>query len=80
MGLGSSAAQRSDNPATRSDARRTVPEQDHFDAHGRDGIERVQRLLLDASADPDRSTIEWHGEGRMTALFDVLTTRYAVGD
>ena len=28
------------------------------------------RLLLDAGADPDSQTVEWGGEGRMSALFD----------
>jgi hypothetical protein len=30
------------------------------------------RLLLDAGADPDSHTIEWGGEGRMSALFDAV--------
>ena len=30
------------------------------------------RLLLDAGADPDSHTVEWGGEGRMSALFDAV--------
>lgn len=30
------------------------------------------RLLLDAGADPDSNTIEWDGQGRMSALFDAV--------
>jgi ankyrin repeat protein len=30
------------------------------------------RLLLDAGADPNSHTIEWDGEGEMTALFDAI--------
>ncbi|MGH3751917.1 MAG: ankyrin repeat domain-containing protein [Pseudonocardiaceae bacterium] len=30
------------------------------------------RLLLDAGADPDSHTIEWGGEGQMSALFDAV--------
>jgi len=33
------------------------------------------RMLLDAGADPDSHTIEWGGEGRMTALFDAVERR-----
>jgi hypothetical protein len=30
------------------------------------------RLLLDAGADPDSHTIEWDGQGRISALFDAV--------
>lgn len=30
------------------------------------------RLLLDAGADPDSHTVEWGGQGRMSALFDAV--------
>ncbi|HEV8652279.1 MAG TPA: ankyrin repeat domain-containing protein [Actinomycetes bacterium] len=30
------------------------------------------RLLLDTGADPDSHTIEWEGQGRMSALFDAV--------
>jgi len=32
-------------------------------------------MLLDAGADPDSHTVEWGGEGRMTALFDAVERR-----
>jgi ankyrin repeat protein len=35
-------------------------------------VRRCARLLLDAGADPGSHTIEWGGEGQMTALFDAV--------
>jgi ankyrin repeat protein len=35
-------------------------------------VRECARLLLDAGADPNSHTIEWGGEGRMTALFDAI--------
>jgi ankyrin repeat protein len=35
-------------------------------------VRTCARLLLDAGADPDSHTVEWAGEGRMTALFDAV--------
>ena len=35
-------------------------------------IRECARLLLDAGADPDSHTVEWGGEGRMSALFDAV--------
>jgi streptomycin 6-kinase/ankyrin repeat protein len=35
-------------------------------------IRYCARLLLDTGADPDSHTIEWGGEGRMSALFDAV--------
>jgi hypothetical protein len=35
-------------------------------------VRACARLLLDAGADPDSHTIEWGGEGRMSALFDAV--------
>jgi ankyrin repeat protein len=35
-------------------------------------VRNCARLLLDAGADPDSHTIEWRGEGRMSALFDAV--------
>jgi len=38
-------------------------------------VRACARMLLDAGADPDSYTIEWGGEGRMTALFDAVERR-----
>jgi ankyrin repeat protein len=38
----------------------------------RDDIRACARLLLDAGADPDSHTVEWGGEGIMSALFDAV--------
>lgn len=35
-------------------------------------VRACARLLLDAGADPDSHTVEWGGEGRMSALFDAV--------
>ena len=35
-------------------------------------VRACARLLLDAGADPDSHTVEWGGEGQMTALFDAV--------
>jgi Ankyrin repeats (many copies)/Ankyrin repeat len=35
-------------------------------------VRQCARRLLDAGADPDSHTIEWGGEGRMSALFDAV--------
>jgi len=35
-------------------------------------VRSCARLLLDAGADPDSHTIEWGGQGRMSALFDAV--------
>jgi ankyrin repeat protein len=35
-------------------------------------VRACARLLLDAGADPNGHTVEWGGEGRMTALFDAV--------
>jgi ankyrin repeat protein len=35
-------------------------------------VRSCARLLLDAGADPDSHTVEWGGEGQMTALFDAV--------
>ncbi len=35
-------------------------------------VRACARLLLDAGADPDSHTVEWDGEGRMSALFDAV--------
>ena len=35
-------------------------------------VRECARLLLDAGADPDSHTVEWGGEGRMSALFDAV--------
>jgi ankyrin repeat protein len=35
-------------------------------------VRACARLLLDAGADPNSHTVEWGGEGRMTALFDAV--------
>jgi len=35
-------------------------------------VRACARLVLDAGADPDSHTVEWGGEGRMSALFDAL--------
>jgi len=35
-------------------------------------VRRCAELLLDAGADPDAYTIEWDGQGRMSALFDAV--------
>ncbi len=35
-------------------------------------VRSCARLLLDAGADPNSHTIEWEGEGQMTALFDAV--------
>ena len=35
-------------------------------------VRECVRLLLDAGADPNAHTVEWGGEGRMTALFDAV--------
>ena len=35
-------------------------------------VQACARLLLDAGADPNSHTVEWGGEGRMTALFDAV--------
>jgi ankyrin repeat protein len=39
------------------------------------GIRECTRRLLDAGADPNSHTIEWHGEGRRSALFDAVERR-----
>jgi ankyrin repeat protein len=36
------------------------------------GVRDCARLLLEAGADPSSHTVEWGGEGRMTALFDAV--------
>jgi ankyrin repeat protein len=38
-------------------------------------VRACARLLLDAGADPSSHTVEWGGEGRMTALFDAVERR-----
>ena len=38
-------------------------------------VRACARLLLDAGADPNSHTLEWGGEGRMTALFDAVERR-----
>jgi ankyrin repeat protein len=38
-------------------------------------VRACARLLLDAGADPNSHTVEWGGEGRMTALFDAVERR-----
>jgi len=38
-------------------------------------VRECARLLLDAGADPGSHTVEWGGEGRMTALFDAVERR-----
>jgi ankyrin repeat protein len=38
-------------------------------------VRACARLLLDAGADPDGHTVEWGGEGKMTALFDAVERR-----
>jgi hypothetical protein len=35
-------------------------------------VRSCARMLLDAGADPDSHTIEWGGEGGMSALFDAV--------
>ncbi|MQA81575.1 MAG: ankyrin repeat domain-containing protein [Streptosporangiales bacterium] len=35
-------------------------------------VRRCAALLLDAGADPDSHSVEWGGEGRMSALFDAV--------
>lgn len=35
-------------------------------------VRRCTELLLDAGADPDSHTVEWGGQGRMSALFDAV--------
>ncbi|MGI8622625.1 MAG: ankyrin repeat domain-containing protein, partial [Solirubrobacteraceae bacterium] len=35
-------------------------------------VRACARLLLDAGADPASHTVEWDGEGRMSALFDAV--------
>jgi ankyrin repeat protein len=35
-------------------------------------VRACAQLLLDAGADPNSHTVEWGGEGRMTALFDAV--------
>ncbi|NEE03272.1 ankyrin repeat domain-containing protein [Phytoactinopolyspora halotolerans] len=40
-------------------------------------IRDCARLLLDAGADPDSHTVEWGGEGRMSALFAAVDRRDA---
>ena len=35
-------------------------------------VRSCARLLLDAGADPDSHTVEWGGEGRMSALYDAV--------
>lgn len=35
-------------------------------------VRECARLLLDAGADPDSHTVEWGGQGRMSALFDAV--------
>jgi ankyrin repeat protein len=39
------------------------------------GVRACARLLLDAGADPNSHSVEWGGEGRMTALFDAVERR-----
>jgi ankyrin repeat protein len=36
------------------------------------GVRSCAQLLLDAGADPDSHTVEWGGQGRMTALFGAV--------
>ena len=38
-------------------------------------VRECVRLLLDAGADPNSHTVEWGGEGQMTALFDAVERR-----
>ncbi len=38
-------------------------------------VRHCTRLLLDAGADPDSHTVEWGGEGRMSALFAAVERR-----
>jgi ankyrin repeat protein len=38
-------------------------------------VRECARLLLDAGADANSHTVEWGGEGRMTALFDAVERR-----
>jgi hypothetical protein len=38
-------------------------------------VRACTRLLLDAGADPNSHTVEWGGEGQMTALFDAVERR-----
>lgn len=38
-------------------------------------VRRCGHLLLDAGADPNSHTVEWDGQGRMSALFDAVERR-----
>jgi hypothetical protein len=37
-----------------------------------DGVRSCARLLLDAGADPNSHSVEWGGQGRMSALYDAV--------